>query len=255
MKVTKKDMVSKEPVLRKIAKNKRKVLKPKAGVSLEKAVKNVQQILKKKNTEIKKKSKKDIEIKSKKKSNLTKYTLTKSKPTSISKTSPKSVPHKEKRSKDKGIVYVGHIPHGFYEEQMEDYFKQFGKITQVRVARSKRTGKSRGYGYVEFMFKDVAKIAAETMNNYLMCGRLLKATYIPPEKQHSGFFSGANWSEKKYPKLRNRQRAISQKNSTQNAEDHQNYVKSSLSKLSTLENKLQMKGISIKFEPVDMPQF
>jgi len=37
-----------------------------------------------------------------------------------------------------------------------------------------QTGRSRGYGYVEFVDTDVAKIAAETMHNYLMCGRLLK---------------------------------------------------------------------------------
>lgn len=37
----------------------------------------------------------------------------------------------------RGIVYLGHIPHGFYEEEMTDYFKQFGKITRVRVVRSK----------------------------------------------------------------------------------------------------------------------
>jgi RNA recognition motif-containing protein len=38
-----------------------------------------------------------------------------------------------------------------------------------------QTGKSRGYGYIEFKLPEVAKIAAETMNNYLMCGRLLKS--------------------------------------------------------------------------------
>ena len=38
-----------------------------------------------------------------------------------------------------------------------------------------QTGKSRGYGYIEFRDPEVAKIAAETMNNYLMCGRLVKS--------------------------------------------------------------------------------
>lgn len=46
-------------------------------------------------------------------------------------------PSIKKRSQNRGIVYIGHLPHGFYEEQMQDYFKQFGKVTRVRVARSK----------------------------------------------------------------------------------------------------------------------
>lgn len=37
----------------------------------------------------------------------------------------------------RGIVYLGHIPHGFYEEQMTEYFTQFGKVTRVRVVRSR----------------------------------------------------------------------------------------------------------------------
>lgn len=50
----------------------------------------------------------------------------------------KSKQFKVQKPKRKGIVYVGHIPHGFYEEQMKQYFKQFGNVTRVRVARSKR---------------------------------------------------------------------------------------------------------------------
>lgn len=79
------------------------------------------------------------------------------------------------------------------------------------------------------------------------------ATYIPPEKQHSGFFLGTNWSEDKYPRLKNRRKTTLSRNRLQSAEDHQRYVKRSLSKLSTLESKLQEKGISIKFQPVDVP--
>lgn len=37
-----------------------------------------------------------------------------------------------------------------------------------------QTGKCRGYGFVEFACDEVAKIAAQTMNNYLMFNKLLK---------------------------------------------------------------------------------
>lgn len=57
---------------------------------------------------------------------------------------------------------------------MREYFSQFGIVTRVRIARSKRTGKSKGYGFVEFKSAEVAKIVADTMNNYLMFSRLLK---------------------------------------------------------------------------------
>ena len=37
-----------------------------------------------------------------------------------------------------------------------------------------QTGKSKGYGFIEFEHAEVAKVAAETMNNYLMYEKLFK---------------------------------------------------------------------------------
>lgn len=38
-----------------------------------------------------------------------------------------------------------------------------------------QTGRSKGYGFVEFECDEVAKIVAETMNNYLIGERLIKS--------------------------------------------------------------------------------
>lgn len=56
-----------------------------------------------------------------------------------------------------GVVYIGHIPHGFYEEAMNGFFKQFGDVVRVRVSRSKLSGRCKvggerrwgGWGMVE----------------------------------------------------------------------------------------------------------
>lgn len=37
-----------------------------------------------------------------------------------------------------GVIYIGQIPHGFYEDEMEGFFSQFGKIRRVRLVRSKK---------------------------------------------------------------------------------------------------------------------
>lgn len=67
-----------------------------------------------------------------------------------------------------GTIYLGHIPHGFFEPQMHSYFSQFGTITRLRLSRNRRTGKSKHFGWVEFASKDVAEIVAETMDGYLI---------------------------------------------------------------------------------------
>ena len=40
-------------------------------------------------------------------------------------------------SENSGVVYLGSIPHGFYEEQMKEYFEQFGKVEKLRLSRNK----------------------------------------------------------------------------------------------------------------------
>jgi RNA recognition motif-containing protein len=61
------------------------------------------------------------------------------------------------------VVYVGHIPHGFYEDQMRGFFSQFGEIDRLRLSRSKKTGGSKGYAFIEFKDAADAKIVAEAM--------------------------------------------------------------------------------------------
>lgn len=72
------------------------------------------------------------------------------------------------------IIYVSRLPHGFHEKELSKYFSQFGDLKEVRLARNKKTGNSRHYGFIEFAHKDDAKVAQETMNNYLLMGHLLQ---------------------------------------------------------------------------------
>ena len=98
----------------------------------------------------------------------------------------KKVPHPHQRKSDRKetesrVMYVGHVPHGFYEVQMEGFFGQFGEVLNVRLSRSKRTGGSKGYAFVEFEDPQVAKIAASAMDRYLMHGKQLKCHVVPLE--------------------------------------------------------------------------
>ena len=90
-----------------------------------------------------------------------------------------NVARKTDKSKNKrGVIYVGRLPHGLYEKEMRQYFDQFGEISRLRISRNKKTGKSKHYGFIEFQDKEVAKIACEAMNNYLVFGHLLQVQMV-----------------------------------------------------------------------------
>jgi nucleolar protein 15 len=101
-----------------------------------------------------------------------------------------------------GTIYVGRIPHGFYEPQMRAFFTQFGDITRLRLARNKHTAASKHFAFVEFASSEVAKIAAAAMDNYLMFGHILKCKYVEQEALHPETFKGANRKYRKIPHVK-----------------------------------------------------
>lgn len=87
------------------------------------------------------------------------------------------------------IIYLGHIPDGFYEPQMDKFFEQFGKVKRVKLFRSKKTNRSRGYAFIEFESAEVASIVAESMNGYFLMERKMVSHVVPPEKVHDKMFA------------------------------------------------------------------
>lgn len=132
----------------------------------------------------------------------------------------KRVKRKDKKNKkqkgkgtktDSAVIYVGHIPHGFYDKEMRSYFAQFGEVLRVRLSRSKKTGHSRGYAFVEFADAEVAAIAAESMDGYLMHGSKMVSELVAKEKVHEHLFKpmvknirSVRWSIVERQKLINR---------------------------------------------------
>jgi nucleolar protein 15 len=87
------------------------------------------------------------------------------------------------------VIYVGHLPKDCEERELIGFLKQFGRLVQVRVCRSHKTGGSKGYAFVKFQSADVAAIVAETMNGHLLFQKRLVAHVLAPEQIHSKLFS------------------------------------------------------------------
>jgi nucleolar protein 15 len=46
------------------------------------------------------------------------------------------------KDQGRGVVYLSHIPEGFFEEEMNSYFSQFGRVTRLNLVRSKKVCQS-----------------------------------------------------------------------------------------------------------------
>ncbi|KAK6309942.1 hypothetical protein J4Q44_G00198230 [Coregonus suidteri] len=119
---------------------------------------------------------------------------------------------------------------------------QQSPVVRLRLARSKKTGGSKGYVFVEFDYDDVAQIVAETMNNYLMGERLIKCHLVPAEKVHEKLFVGSQRAFKKPM-----QPAVARYNKRHTPEEVKEMTGRLLHKESKLRKRLSEKGIDYDF--------
>jgi len=148
-----------------------------------------------------------------------------------------------------GVIAIHNLPKGFDEAPLIKYLNQFGRVLKLRISRSRKTGKSRSYAFVEFECHDVAKIVAETMNNYLMFERLIKCDYIPESKVHKDMFK--DWNVKPILSVA---RHKSLHNAFKTEEKTRLLTKKRLRIIRKVERKLKDVGIDFECVVVNNPQ-
>ena len=68
-------------------------------------------------------------------------------------------------------LYVGNINFSISEEDLKNVFEPFGQLEFCQLQHEEATGKSKGYGFVQFTNPDEAKEALEKMNGFELAGR------------------------------------------------------------------------------------
>ena len=90
-------------------------------------------------------------------------------------------------------LYVGNLPYGVRDNDLEQVFGQFGAVTSAKVMMERDTGRSKGFGFVEMGNDAEAQAAIEGMNGQPLGGRSLvvnEARPMEPRPPRSGGFGG-----------------------------------------------------------------
>lgn len=90
-------------------------------------------------------------------------------------------------------VFVGSLSFSTSNQSLSDYFAQVGTVTSANVIMDKMTGKSKGFGFVEFSSEAEAQAAADKLNNTELDGRTIFVDIArPSEKREGGNGGGGN---------------------------------------------------------------
>jgi RNA recognition motif-containing protein len=70
-------------------------------------------------------------------------------------------------------LYVGNLPFSVNSDELEQMFSEYGEVTSSQVITDRETGRSRGFGFVEFAEDEAGRKAIEEMDGADNGGRRL----------------------------------------------------------------------------------
>jgi RNA recognition motif-containing protein len=86
-------------------------------------------------------------------------------------------------------VYVGNLPYNVSEQDLEGLFSEFGIIVSSTVIKDFETGRSKGFGFIEFDNQAAAQ-AALKLDGQEFQGRRMKVNIARDKREGGGSGGG-----------------------------------------------------------------
>ncbi|MFY9550400.1 MAG: RNA-binding protein [Thermoanaerobaculia bacterium] len=83
-------------------------------------------------------------------------------------------------------LYVGNLSYSANETELRDLFGAYGAVESVAVITDRDTGRSKGFGFVEFANDAEAQAAIAGLNGKEVSGRSLTVSPARPKSEGSG---------------------------------------------------------------------
>jgi RNA recognition motif-containing protein len=77
-------------------------------------------------------------------------------------------------------LYIGGLPYATTEEELKDAFSKAGSVESAIIIMDRATGRSKGFGFVEFSTEEEAQAAIEMFNDQDFNGRNLTVNEARP---------------------------------------------------------------------------
>lgn len=89
-------------------------------------------------------------------------------------------------------LFVGGLPFRVNDDELAEAFSEHGTVASAKVIMDRETGRSKGFGFVEFENEDEGKAAEKAMNGSEMDGRSLTVNEARPMEKRPPRNDGGN---------------------------------------------------------------
>ena len=79
-------------------------------------------------------------------------------------------------------LYVGNLPWSVNDSKLAELFSKYASVASATIINDRETGRSRGFGFVEFSDDSEALKAVEEMNGFDIEGRKLVVNEARPRQ-------------------------------------------------------------------------
>ncbi|HET9793896.1 MAG TPA: RNA-binding protein [Thermoanaerobaculia bacterium] len=83
-------------------------------------------------------------------------------------------------------LYVGNLSYNTTEDELRELFGAYGNPDSVKIIMDRETGRSKGFGFVEFSDDQAAKSAMSALNGRDLGGRALTVNEARPREEGGG---------------------------------------------------------------------
>ena len=80
-------------------------------------------------------------------------------------------------------IYVGNISYTMTEEDLRQFFSEYGTVTNANIITDRNTGRSKGFGFVEMENQGEAEKAIEALNGNEINGRSVTVNQARPREE------------------------------------------------------------------------
>ncbi len=83
-------------------------------------------------------------------------------------------------------LYVGNLNYQTDSSELQEMFGQFGTVESAEIIADRETGRSKGFGFVQFSTDDEAAAAIAGLNGKEIGGRALTVNEAKPKENRGG---------------------------------------------------------------------
>jgi len=88
--------------------------------------------------------------------------------------------------KDSAYIFVGGLPFELTEGDILCVFSQYGEIININLVRDKKSGKSKGYGFLAYEDQRSTILAVDNFNGIKLGGRTIRVDHVQDYRRPTG---------------------------------------------------------------------